>query len=52
LNASERELLQGRVRDVLAKGSISGKDLASVVRQTLRERSAIEKTAGEPAVEG
>ena len=52
LNASERELLQGRVHDVLAKGSISAKDLASVVRQTLREHSTTAKPIGEPAVEG
>jgi CheY-like chemotaxis protein len=37
LSAAERELLQGRAREVIAKGSVSARDLASVVRQTLRE---------------
>jgi signal transduction histidine kinase/CheY-like chemotaxis protein/HAMP domain-containing protein len=46
LSAAERELLQGRVREVIAKGSISARELASVVRQTLREHhSAGNRTA-------
>jgi signal transduction histidine kinase/DNA-binding response OmpR family regulator len=37
LSVAEREVLRGRVSDVIAKGSVSAKDLASVVRRTLRE---------------
>jgi signal transduction histidine kinase/DNA-binding response OmpR family regulator/HAMP domain-containing protein len=44
LSTNERDLLQGRVRDVIAKGSVSAKDLASVVRQTLREHASSGKT--------
>jgi CheY-like chemotaxis protein len=44
LSINDRDLLQGRVRDVIAKGSVSAKDLASVVRQTLREHASPEKT--------
>ena len=44
LSVAEREQLEGRVSDVIAKGSVSAKDLASVVRQTLREH----QSAGTP----
>jgi CheY-like chemotaxis protein len=37
LTGKERELLEGRVDNVIAKGSLSANDLASVVRNTLRE---------------
>jgi CheY-like chemotaxis protein/anti-sigma regulatory factor (Ser/Thr protein kinase) len=37
LTATERELLEGRVRSVIAKGSVSANDLALLVRRILRE---------------
>jgi CheY-like chemotaxis protein len=40
LSAADRQLLQGRVRDVIAKGSVAAKDFASLVRQTLREHQS------------
>jgi len=39
LTATERELLEGRVRSVIAKGSVSASDLASLVRRILREHA-------------
>lgn len=47
LTAIERDLLQSRVRDVIAKGSVSAKDLASVVRQTLREHASTGEAVAE-----
>ena len=47
LSTAERELLEGRVRDVIAKGSVSAKDLASVVRQTLRSHRSAGDTVAE-----
>jgi CheY-like chemotaxis protein len=47
LSTDERELLQGRVREVIAKGSVSAKDLASVVRQTLRAHQSAGNTVAE-----
>jgi CheY-like chemotaxis protein len=49
LTAMERELLQGRVHNVLAKGSVSANDLAAVVRQLLRQHSAVPRSAAELA---
>jgi CheY-like chemotaxis protein len=49
LTATERELLQGRVHNVLAKGSVSANDLAAVVRQLLRQHSAAARSAAELA---
>ena len=49
LTAMERELLQGRVHNVLAKGSVSANDLAAVVRQLLRQHSAAARSAAELA---
>ena len=40
LSVAEREVLRGRVSDVIAKGSVSAKDLVSVVRRTLRENQS------------
>jgi signal transduction histidine kinase/CheY-like chemotaxis protein/HAMP domain-containing protein len=45
LTAAERELLEGRVHNVLAKGSISANDLAVVVRQILRQHSSAARPA-------
>jgi hypothetical protein len=39
LTATERELLEGRVRSVIAKGSVSANDLALLVRRILREHA-------------
>ena len=39
LTAIERELLAGRVRSVIAKGSVSADDLALLVRRILREHA-------------
>jgi CheY-like chemotaxis protein len=49
LSAAERDLLQGRVRSVIAKGSASAKDLASVVRQTLRDHQSAKPAAAAAA---
>ena len=50
LSIAEREVLRGRVSDVIAKGSLSAKDLVSVVRRTLRENqsagNAVAKAVG------
>ena len=39
LTATERELLEGRVRSVIAKGSVSANDLALLVRRILHEHA-------------
>jgi signal transduction histidine kinase/DNA-binding response OmpR family regulator len=39
LTATERESLEGRVRSVIAKGSVSANDLALLVRRVLREHA-------------
>jgi signal transduction histidine kinase/CheY-like chemotaxis protein/HAMP domain-containing protein len=49
LSAAERELLEGRVSDVIAKGSVAAKDLAAVVRQTLREHQSAGPAVAEAA---
>jgi signal transduction histidine kinase/DNA-binding response OmpR family regulator/HAMP domain-containing protein len=49
LTATERELLEGRVHNVLAKGSISANDLAVVVRQILRQHFSAARPAAELA---
>jgi signal transduction histidine kinase/CheY-like chemotaxis protein/HAMP domain-containing protein len=47
LTATERELLEGRVHNVIAKGSVSANDLAVVVRQILRQHSPPARSAAE-----
>jgi signal transduction histidine kinase/CheY-like chemotaxis protein/HAMP domain-containing protein len=49
LTATERELLEGRVQNVIAKGSVSANDLATVVRQALRQHSPTARVAAELA---
>ena len=51
LTATERDLLQGRVRDVIRERLVSAKDLASVVRQTLREHASTGKGVTEAVCE-
>jgi signal transduction histidine kinase/CheY-like chemotaxis protein/HAMP domain-containing protein len=46
LSTVERQLLQGRVREVIAKGSVSAKDLSEVVRRTLREHRSVRHKNG------
>jgi signal transduction histidine kinase/DNA-binding response OmpR family regulator len=46
LSPTERECLQGRVHDVIAKGSVTANDLVAVVRRILRERSPEKTPAG------
>jgi signal transduction histidine kinase/DNA-binding response OmpR family regulator len=52
LTLAERESLQGRVREVIGKGAVSGKHLASVVRQTLAEHAPKRNKAAEAAPVG
>jgi adenylate cyclase len=47
LTATERELLEGRVHNVIAKGSVSANDLAVVVREVLRQHSPPARLAAE-----
>jgi signal transduction histidine kinase/DNA-binding response OmpR family regulator/HAMP domain-containing protein len=47
LTTTERELLEGRVHNVIAKGSVSANDLAVVVRQILRQHSPPARLAAE-----
>jgi len=51
LSVAERQMFQGRVREVIAKGSVGATDLAAVVRKTLREHQSAGHS-GEGAVGG
>jgi signal transduction histidine kinase/DNA-binding response OmpR family regulator/HAMP domain-containing protein len=52
LTSTERESLEGRVREVIGKGSVTAKHLASVVRRTLAEHAPKRNTAAEAASVG